>query len=184
MSNGIRCLAPWWVAAVGSVVASAASAEIVLMEHGGAASMEPEYAFTHPSLRSIVFASPQARQMAILPAAPIFVQPPPLLWRAPTPFPPYPPASAPLAPNSSTRPSNRDVTTYHLQRAHGFSQELFYRNNFLMLGTSGGFPLWNNGVMPAYPPAAPGSNRPSNRDNATYNLERAHRFSTDNYKKP
>ena len=43
--------------------------------------------------------------------------------------------------------------------------------------------------MPAYPPVnnRPGFNQPShpsNRDNTTYNLERAHRFSMDAYRKP
>lgn len=171
--------------ATGLALTTAASAEIVLMGDGGVASVEQGYAYAHPALRSVVFISPESRQMAILPPAPVFIQPPPLLWRAPSPFPVYPPASVATAPNMSTRPSNRDVTTYHLQRAHGFGQELFYRDTYLSLGIG---PLtssyWSGGVMPAYPPAAAGSNRPSNRDNTTYNLERAHRYSMDAYKKP
>ena len=80
-----------------------------------------------------------------------------------------------------------DGTTYHLQRAHGFGQELFYRGAGLNLhigSPSYPFSYWNYNLMPAYPPAAPGSTRPSNRDNTTYNLERAHRFSMDAYKRP
>jgi hypothetical protein len=43
--------------------------------------------------------------------------------------------------------------------------------------------------MPAYPPAASAGGfnqpaRPSNRDLNTYNLERAHRFSMDAYRRP
>ncbi|MDO8932785.1 MAG: hypothetical protein Q7U97_10355 [Rhodocyclaceae bacterium] len=173
------------VAVVAGVLsATAASAEILFMEGGNVASVEAGYAFAHPSLRSVVFITPEARQMAILPPAPVFIQPPPLLWRVPSPFPQYPPAGTAAALNASSRPSNRDVTTYHLQRAHGFSQELFYRDTYLNLGTPAYPTYWNNSLMPAYPPPAPGSSRPSNRDNTTYNLERAHRFSMDAYKKP
>lgn len=163
-----------------------AVAEILFLEGGNVASAELDRAYAHPSLRSIVFVSPEARQMALLPPSPVFVQPPPLLWRA-SPFPIYPPASAIGPLNSSTRPSNRNMTTYHLQRAHGFSQELFYRDTYLnfQIGAPT-YPLayWNYGLMPAYPPNAPGSSRPSNRDNTTYHLERAHRFSMDAYKRP
>lgn len=187
MNGRTLCMASAMALAAGAMSAAPASAEILLMENGGAASVEPGYAFAHPSLRSVVFVSPEARQMAILPPVPVFVQPPPLLWRAPSPFPAYPPSSAASGPNASSRPSNRDVTTYHLQRAHGYSQELFYRDTYLNLtlgGATNPLSYWNGSVMPAYPPAAPGSNRPSNRDNATYNLERAHRYSMDAYKKP
>lgn len=170
-----------------------AGAEILLLEDG-AVSMDAGSAYVHPTLRSVVFISPEARQMAILPPSPIFVQPPPLLMRAPSPFPVYPPAGAVTGVNSSARPSNRDVTTYHLQRAHSFGQGLYNRdtylslgfgtlNNGIQLGTTP-FAYWGGTVMPAYPPPAPGSTRPSNRDNTTYNLERAHRFSMDAYKKP
>lgn len=172
------------LSAIGALSAAPTSAEILLMADGGAASVEAGYAFAHPNLRSVVFISSEARQMAILPPAPVFVQPPPLLWRAPSPFPLYPPASVVVGPNTSSRPSNRDVTTYHLQRAHGFSQELFYRDGVLSLGTANPLSYWSGTVMPVYPPVAPGSRRPSNRDNTTYNLERAHRFSMDGYKKP
>ena len=166
-----------------------ATAEIILKDGGGTAAAEPGYAFAHPAMGSVVFVSPEARQMAILPPGIVFVQPPPLLMRAPSLFPVYPPASPTHGLNSSSRPSNRDVVTYHLQRAHGFSQELFYRDTYLTFGTAPSistspYLYWNSGVMPAYPPAAPGSSRPSNRDNTTYNLERAHRYSMDAYKKP
>ena len=162
-----------------------AAAEILFMEGGGVASVEPSYAYAHPSLRSLVFITPEARQAAILPPAPVFIQPPPLLWRAPSPFPAYPPAGTVGLPNTSSRPSNRDVATYNLQRAHGYSQELFYRDTYLNPGVPA-YPLyyWSGGLMPPYPPVVPGSSHPSNRDNNSYNLERAHRYSMDAYKKP
>lgn len=166
--------------AAGILFTTAAAAEILFMEGGNVASVERSYSFAHPALPSVVFITPEARQMAILPPAPVFIQPPPLLWRVPSPFPAYPP----VAPGSS-RPSNRDLATYNLQRAHGFSQELFYRDTYLNLGAPA-YPLsyWPGGFMPAYPPVAPGRSHPSNRDNNTYNLERAHRYSMDAYKKP
>lgn len=167
-----------WVLAAGFLVAAPVAAEILFITGGGVVAADPSYAFAHPTLRSVVFVTPEARQMAILPPAPVFIMPPPLLWRAPSPFPAYPPAAT-----GSTRPSNRDNVTYNLQRAHGYSQELFYRDAYL-LGTAPVLYSWSGGLMPAYPPAAAGSRHPSNRDNTSYNLERAHRYSMDAYKKP
>lgn len=170
--------------------ATPATAEILFVEGGGVASVDTVYAYAHPALRSVVFVSPETRQMAILPPPPVFVQPPPLIWRASSAFPAYPPANPVVAPNAPARPSNRDVTTYNLQRAHGFSQELFYRGTYLNVGATAPlyFP-WYGSAMPAYPPTVGNGGfnqpaRPSNRDNTTYNLERAHRFSMDAYKKP
>lgn len=185
-----RILQSWIAAMAGVLAAAPASAEILFVEGGGVASLEASYAYAHPALRSVVFVSPETRQMAILPPAPVFVQPPPLIWRAQSAFPAYPPANPSPSFNTPARPSNRDVTTYHLQRAHGFSQELFYRGTYLNLGALAPlyFP-WTGSVMPAYPPVAGSGGfnqpaRPSNRDNTTYHLERAHRFSMDAYKKP
>jgi hypothetical protein len=172
--------------------------EIVLLPGGAVATVDPDYAYAHPSFRSLVFASPESRQMAILPPAPVFVAPPPLLWRAAaSPFPVYPPAAYANGPNSPLRPSNRDINTYNLQRAHAFSQQFYDRNTVLGLGgvspIYGGYGGYGGylygGLMPAYPPAAGtgGFNqpaRPSNRDLNTYNLERAHRFSMDAYRRP
>lgn len=179
--------------AAGLAAVAPAKAEILLLDEG-AVSVDAANVYVHPTLRSVVFISPEARQMAILPPSPVFVQPPPLLMRAPSPFPIYPPASTAVGVNSSTRPSNRDVTTYHLQRAHSFGQGLYNRDTYLSLGFGAlntgiqlgttPFAYWGGTAMPAYPPPAPGATRPSNRDNTTYNLERAHRFSMDAYKKP
>lgn len=173
-----------------------AQAEIVFLENGGVSSAEPAYAYQHPSLRSVVFVSPEARQMAILPPVPVFVQPPPLLWRAPSALPIYPPASLAVGVNASTRPSNRDVAAYHLQRAHTFSQDLYNKNTYINLGSNltiypygyGNYYGYGAYSYP-YPPVVGtgGFNqplRPSNRDNAAYSLERAHGFSMDRYRKP
>ena len=168
-----------------------ASGEILLLPDGGVASVDPEYAYAHPTLPSLVFASPALRQMAILPPSPVFVTPPPLLMRSgAAPFPLYPPSVYGGGLNVPVRPSNRDLTTYNLQRAHAFGQQLYYREN--ALGFGGFAPVFGaygyGGLMPLYPPAsAAGFNqpaRPSNRDINTYNLERAHRFSTDSYRQP
>ncbi|MBS1198959.1 MAG: hypothetical protein H6R18_2744, partial [Proteobacteria bacterium] len=146
-----------------------------------------EYAYEHPSLRSLVFVSPESRQMAILPAPPVFLPPPPMLMRAPGGMPAYPPAMAVDGLNSPARPSNRDNTIYLMQRAHTFSQDLHRRDAAVYFWNA---PLsygWLSNGYPYPPVVAPGFNqtaKPSNRDNATYNLERAHRFSADAYRKP
>lgn len=186
------------VGLMAAFVAAPVQAEIVFLEGGQVASAEPAYAYQHPSLRSVVFVSPEARQLAILPPAPVFVQPPPLLWRAPSSvFPIYPPASVPVGINASNRPSNRDVATYHLQRAHTFSQDLYNKNTYINLGSNltiypyGYGNYYGYGATYSYPyPPVVGTGgfnqpiRPSNRDNAAYNLERAHNFSMDRYRKP
>lgn len=177
----------------------AAKAEIVFLEGGQVSSAEAVYAYQHPSLPSVVFVSPETRQMAILPPSPVFIQPPPLLWRAPSALAIYPPASPAVGFNMSTRPSNRDAATYNLQRAHGFSQDLYNRNTYVSIGTGlvvnpYGYGVYGYGYgayAPAYPyPPVTGSGgfnqpaRPSNRDNAAYSLDRAHGFSMDRYRKP
>lgn len=167
------------------LAASSVGAEIVLP---AGPPLEPEHAYQHPALRSLVFVSPETRQMAILPPAPVFIVPPPLLWRAPTPIPPYPVVYyGQPGVNLLVRPNNRDITSYNLRRAHSFSQGTYYRDTYLSLGDSPyGYGWLAYGL--AYPPAVPAgfnqSSHPSNRDNSAYNLERAHRFSMDAYRKP
>jgi hypothetical protein len=179
------------ICSVGLMVASVApaGAEIVFLPGGQVASADEAYAFHHPSLRSVVFVSPETRQMAILPpAGPYVLMPPPLLWRAPTAMPMYPPVVVASGVNSAARPSNLDMNNYNLQRSHAFSQQLYYRDNYLSLGVG---PVWYGygyGTLgPAYPPSmAPGFNqpaRPSNQSMNIYHLDRAHRFSMDAYKK-
>ncbi|MEW6163671.1 MAG: hypothetical protein AB1642_01270 [Pseudomonadota bacterium] len=171
---------------VATLCASLARAEIILP---AGAQEYALYAYEHPALRSLVFASPESRQMAILPPVPIFLSPPPLLLRAPGLMPAYPPVSSLPGINSPARPGNRDNINYILQRAHAFSQKLYRDENAYSyyLGTPDYSSGWS-AFGPVYPPAAvPGFNqpaRPSNRDNTTYNLERAHRFSTGGYKQP
>ena len=187
MSTHGGCLkAASLVSALCLLATSTATAEIVFLEGGKAVSVESSYIYAHPSMRSVVFVSPQAREMAIFPPAPYFLAVPPMLMRAPSPFVAYPPVVYQSGINLPIRPSNRDVATYNVGRAHAFSQELYYSN----AGSSATIYAWpySYGVMPYYPPAGGigGFNqpvRPSNRDNTTYNLERAHRFSMDAYKK-
>ncbi len=145
-----------------------------------------EFAYEHPFLRFLVFSSPEARGQAILPPAPTFVAPPPLIWRAPGTMPPYPPAT-PLGFNQSGTPSNRDLTSYSLARAHAMGQGLYRRDDAWSLyygpTTWIGTPLYGWGVQ-AYPPVAPGASHPSNRDNASYLVERARRCRRGAYRKP
>lgn len=175
------------LALLASLIASLANAEIIVPPD---ASGNLLYSYEHPALRSLVFVSPEARQMAILPPSPVFIAPPPLLLHAPTTMPAYPPVIAtPGGINMSAHPSNRDAVTYSLQRAHGFSQNQYRSDDssgaYLYLGTQTPAYGWLS-YGSNYPPAmTPGFNqpaRPSNRDNATYNLERAHRFSMDGYR--
>jgi hypothetical protein len=170
------------------LAASHATAEIVFLEGGKAVSVGSAYVYAHPSLSSVVFSSPQARQMAILPPAPYFVNYPPLLLSAPSLYANYPPVIYQPGINATASPSNRDAATYNIGRAHAFSQEYYYPDTFAGRGRSPTLYAWPYSVMPYYPPvnAAGGFNqpaRPSNRDNTSYNLERAHRFSMDAYKK-
>jgi hypothetical protein len=167
-----------------------ARAEIVFLEGGQVASAEAEYAYQHPSLRSVVFVTPETRQLAILPPPMLVVATPQLLWRAPTAMPAYPPVHVAGTVNQPARPSNQDMNNYTLQRSHGFSQELYYRDSALALSTGGQVSPYfygYGGYGVPYPPAQPaGFNqpaRPSNQSMNVYNLERAHRFSMDLYKK-
>lgn len=139
----------------------------------------------HPVLRSLVFVSPEARARAILPPAPVYVAPAPLIWRAPGTVPMYPPA-APPGFNRPGAPSNRDVAAYNLARAHAFSQNLYRQdgNASLWYGPTRQDDWFWLGAPTLYPPLAPGLNHPSNRDNASYLIERAHRFSQDAYRRP
>lgn len=174
-----------------SVPPSVANAEIVFLEGGKVALAEPEYAYQHPTLRSVVFVTPESRQMAILPPPVTFVPHPMLIWRGSTAMPVYPPPAV-ASFNQPARPTNQDVTNYTLQRAHGFSQEMYNKDNRIG-GTLSNTPYYYgysygyNGLGVPYPPPAPASfnqpARPSNRDMNNYNLERAHRFSMDLYKK-
>ncbi len=172
---------------LGGAASLPAQAEIILLEGGQAISAEPAYAYAHPALRSLVFSSPQARDVAILPPAPYFVSAPPLLLRAQVPYAAYPPVVYSSGINQPLRPSNRDAASYSLYRAHAFSQKAYEADNY----ETAALYAWPNtyGLMPYYPPVNAGGGfnqpaRPSNRDNASYNLERAHRFSMDAYKRP
>jgi hypothetical protein len=179
----------WLAGSLCFLAASGATAEIILLDGGKAVSVEPAYVHSHPALRSLVFSSPQARELAILPPAPYFLSAPPLLLRAPSPFVAYPPVTYQSGINATARPSNRDLTSYNIGRAHAFSQEYYYSGTYSNPGTAPLLYAWPYSTMPYYPPvnASGGFNqpaRPSNRDNTSYNLERAHRFSVDAYKKP
>lgn len=167
------------------IAASTVQAELIVVDKSVA---PQEFIYEHPSLHFLVFSIPEARGQAILPPAPVFVYPPPLIWRAPGTMPPYPPATLPGF-NRPGSPTNRDIAIYNLGRAHAMSQNLYRQDaglgiyfgpspsaTGLLLG-----PAWNTW---AYPPVAPGSNHPSNRDNASYLIERAHRFSQDAYRRP
>jgi len=163
-----------------AVTPSAALAELLI----GESPPVPEY-YPHPVLRSLVFVTPESRAQAILPPAPYFVAPAPLIWRAPNPI--YPPPG-PIGFNRSGAPSNRDVATYSVTRAHLFSQNLYRQGNrglTFWYGPSGStYWLWSLADPLFYPPPAPGMSHPSNRDNAAYLIERAHRFSQNGYRKP
>lgn len=176
------------VCALGLLATFSATAEIVLIE-GGA--VESTYVYAHPSLQSIVFFSPQTRDMAIFPPSPYFVNYPPLLLRAPSPYAvDYPPVVYQSGINATARLSNRDVTSYNIGRAHAFSQEYYYPETYSSYpGSAPVLYTGPYGVMPYYPPTTGtgGFNqpvRPSNRDNTSYSIERAHRFSMDAYKSP
>lgn len=175
------------MALLASLIAPWAHAEIVLPTGEQA---DAFYTYEHPALRSLVFISPETRQLAILPPAPFFVSPPPLLLRAPTAMPAYPPVIALPGINTPARPSNRDNSNYNLQRAHSFSQKLYRENAPFHFGATAwstygyGWPAFGPAYAPALVPDFNQPARPSNRDNTTYNLERAHRFSMDGYRRP
>jgi hypothetical protein len=178
-----------WMAALWLAVASGGlRAEIVL----DATAEGPVY-YAHPLLHSLVFVSPEKRAQAILPPAPVFVAPPPLIYRAPASPVLYPPARAPGF-NQGASPSNRDASAYSIARAHAFSQDLYRKNGVPPFSGWGwiaypgtgvySYPYPYYGWNTLYPPLAPGLNHPSNRDNASYLIERAHRFSQDAYRRP
>lgn len=154
------------------------------------------YRYQHPSLRSLVFSSPESRGQAILPPSPYFVPPPTLIWRAPGSAPIYPYVVQPPGYNRPGNLSAAELARYNLARAQAMRQGL-YKKNTLWLGYSGMYypnaymwpaPYAWGWVAPPYapltPPAATGQSHPSNRDNASYLIDRAHRFSTDAYRKP
>lgn len=167
------------------ILSAPARAELIV----GDMSVPPqEFVYEHPFLRFLVFSSPETRGQAILLPAPVFVAPPPLIWRAPGSMPPYPPAT-PLAFNRSGTPSNRDLVSYSLARAHAMGQGVYRHNDgwSLYYGPTTSWlasPLYGGWALSPYPTPAPGTSHPSNRDNASYLLERAHRFSQDAYRKP
>ncbi|MCX7898312.1 MAG: hypothetical protein N2441_10630 [Rhodocyclaceae bacterium] len=154
-----------------------------------------EIYYAHPTVRSLVFVSPEMRAQAILPPSPVFVAPPPLIWRAPGTTPLSPPGAILLGVNRAWVPGNRDLAAWNIARAHAFSQDLYRRQDGAAATTlAGGSPavgwLWVGSAPTAlwlaspYPPPAPQASHPSNRDNATYLIERAHRFSQDAYRRP
>lgn len=169
----LKCLLPLSLVAM-------AQAEIVVQE-------DAAVLYAHPQLRSLVFENEQARQMVVFPATPIFIAPPPLLMRAPGSMPAYPPAMPYGGINQPARPGNQNNSIYLLQRAHGFSQDLYRRDVPVYFWNAPLGYQWLSYGTP-YPPAmAPGFNqpaRPSNRDNNLYLLNRAHDFSMDRYRKP
>ncbi len=175
--------------ALGVFAAAPLCAEIILLDGNQAVSVDTAYAYAHPRMRSVVFASPQYRDMAILPAAPYFMGTPPLLMRAPGPLIAYPPVVYQAGINYPLRPSNRDISTYNLARAHAFSQGGYSSGAYANYPVSPFLYASPYGAMPYYAPViqSGGFNqpaRPSNRDNTTYSLERAHRFSMDAYRRP
>jgi hypothetical protein len=182
---------------VAIIAVAPATAEILIWENGKP-SVVANYDYPLPAFNSIVFASPEARQMAILPPGPAFIQQPGL-WGGWGSVPP-PPARVPDGVNASAHPSNRDVVSYNLQRAHNFRQDLYNRDTYIGLSTGAPSGYGYNGytyygafgpAYPAYPPSSPvnsggfnQSSRPSNRDATSYHLNRASRFSMDAYKGP
>ncbi|KOR29280.1 hypothetical protein TI03_02695 [Achromatium sp. WMS1] len=129
-----------WVAAI--IIASPVSAEIT---------------FPHPELGSIVFTSPHTQQTGIQPAEPIFVHPSsptsskpitaavpqPTIqnwWWSHVPSGSYHNNQSDTV-NVSPYPSNQDVTSYNIQRAHNFSQNL-YRNNDAHRDNAATYPYW------------------------------------------
>jgi hypothetical protein len=169
-----------------------------------------EVVLQHPDMGSVVFSSPETQQTAIQPAEPVFVHPPPSdsnalvstqptqnWWGAP---PAYYYNNDRV--DSSPYPSNRDVATYHGQRAHNFSQDLYKHDKAPYWYYYGAFGLtypanyppyyfYPGYPVPYYPPPRPmnsgefnQSSQPSNQDINIYNLNRAHQFSADRYKAP
>lgn len=181
---GIRLL---W--AVASLVVGPAHATLLIID----TSVEAEY-HAHPSLRSLVFVSPEMRSLTFMPPAPVFVMPGPLIYRPPSALSPY---ASPLLPEAGRAavPQNWGGSAYHLDRAREY--RLGARHDeapsvYFYYGGSGyssasttrvapspsyGYPPW--GWISPYPPLEAGKAHPGNRDNARLNLERARRYSKD-----
>jgi len=166
---------------VGLFACASAQAELVILDQ----SVAPQFdGYVHPALRSLVFLSHESRGQAILPAAPTFIAPPPLMYRAPGPVMPlYPLATLPGF-NRSGAPTNLDMAGYSIARAHAMSQDLYRREGSpVYVGANPWFMPYAWPYAP-YPPVPAGRSHPSNRDNNIYLLDRAHRFSQDAYRKP
>lgn len=169
----------------------AAQAEIVLLDDGRAFSVDSSYQHAHPRLSSLVFVSPQARDFTLWPSVSYFVPGAPLLLGVAPPQIAYPPAIYRGGIHPTASPSNRDNVSYSLARAHAFSQDAYSKDSYLR-ASSPDYSVRPYAASGFYYPYAPvnatgGFNqpaRPSNRDNTSYNLDRAHRFSMDAYKKP
>ena len=159
------------------MAASGARAELLIEDR----SVTSEY-YSHPRLRSLVFLTPESRGQAILPPARVFIPPAPLIWRPASGVPPYPPSTLPGF-NQSGTPSNRDLAAYNAASAQAFRHERpirsgssvwfgpLYRDNGFWLSPSPLNPTWSQGTR-----------RPSNAENARNQLERAHRYSTDDHR--
>lgn len=161
--------------------ASLAQGEILFVDESGHVLPSP-YLYAHPLLPSVVFVDREAYRQA----APVqeggVQHGPDALRHGYGPFVPTPGVSTM---NQPDRASNRDMNTYSLSRAHMFSQRLWDKPKDA--SATHYYPYYPAGWM-LYPPvpATSGVNvpsHPSNRDNNTYNLNRAHSFSMDLYKR-
>lgn len=156
------------------LAASGAHAELLIEDR----SVTSEY-YSHPRLRSLVFLTPESRGQAILPPAPVFIAPPPLIWRPAGGVPPYPPNTL-SGFNHSGTPSNSDLAAYNAARA----QALRHERSF-----SSGSSVWfgphyrDNGFWltpsPLNTTLSQRTIRPSNAENARNQIERAHRYTRD-----
>lgn len=132
----------------------------------------PQYDYyEHPVLRSLVFISSESRGQAILPPVPVFVMTPPLMYRAPDTFPPFPPPVTLPGFNRTDAPGNREMSHYNLARAHAYL----------------GHNLWvsgHGGYASPYPSVPIGLPPPGNRDNSFYLVDHARHFRHDGPRKP
>lgn len=173
--------------AVSLLAACPAHATLLILD----TSVDAEY-HAHPSLRSLVFVSPEARSLTFMPPAPVFVMPGPLIYRPPSALSPH--ASPPLPESGRAAvPQNWGGSAYHIDRAREYRlgpQQSEAPSIYFYYGGSGypsasttrvapsyGYPPW--GWVSPYPPLETGKAHPSNRDNARHNLERARRYSKD-----
>ena len=171
-----------------------ASAEIILLDDGRAISvnsLNSPYPAPNPQAASLAFAPPQARDTVLSPTGIYFFSGAPTLVGGFAPYIAYPPVIYRSGIHPTANPSNRDNVSYSLTRAHAFSQDLYDKDtdNRAAPRWSGNWPYASGMSYYPYAPvnATGGFNqpmRPSNRDNTTYSLDRAHRFSRDDYKKP